>query len=124
MHITAIRATFNCNDETLSLNKDLGYRLKVGAATVSILFREWLSRMAHAMTCFVKWLSKKIRERNIPQCFREANLENVTCIIDCSEIFIDTPFNIDARAQTISLPAPAYTMIAKYTILHFFLYMH
>ena len=34
--------------------------------------------------------------------FLDANLKNVTTIVDYSEIFIDRPFNLDARVQTYS----------------------
>ena len=38
--------------------------------------------------------------RNLPACFNSC--KNCVCIIDCTEIYIERPLNINARAQTFS----------------------
>lgn len=84
------------------LNEDLSYRFTVGKGTVSSVFREWIARMAFVLSTFIRQPSQKTIKKNLPLCFLKANLLNVASIVDCSEIFIDRPFNLDARAKTYS----------------------
>ena len=59
-------------------------------------------RMAFVLSRFIRYPSKKTIRRNMPRCFLVTKLKNVTSIVDYSEIFIDRPFNLDARVQTYS----------------------
>lgn len=83
-------------------NDDIAHRFDIGSGTVSQIFREWLSRMAFVLSFYIKQPSRETIRNTLPRCFIEENLEDVTGIIDCSEVFIDRPFNLDARALTYS----------------------
>ena len=50
--------------------------------------------------------------KNLPRCFK--NYKNYVCIIGCSEIKIERPFNLNSRAQTWSSYKHSNTM--KYLI--------
>ncbi|XP_021000780.2 uncharacterized protein [Parasteatoda tepidariorum] len=82
------------------LNQDLAYRFGVGSATVSRIFREWVEKMSVSLSSCIAWPSHG--PKVMPQCFRHKFFQNVVCVIDCSDIFIDTPRNLDARSQTYS----------------------
>ena len=84
------------------LNEDLACRFQIGIGTVSNVFHSWLNIMHENLNQFVKWPSKKCVKRNMPECFKAVSLQNVRCIIDCSEIFIEKPHNFKARAATYS----------------------
>lgn len=58
--------------------------------------------MAFVLSIFLTQPSRNTTQKSLPKWFQDAHIENVTCIIDCLEIFIDRPFNLDARAQTYS----------------------
>lgn len=54
-------------------NDDLAHRFEIGAGTVSQIFREWLSRMAFALSGFIKQLSKETIKNTLPEWFPRAN---------------------------------------------------
>ncbi|XP_035232885.1 uncharacterized protein LOC118204694 [Stegodyphus dumicola] len=84
------------------LNEDLAYRFNIGTSTASRIFQEWITRMAVVLLPFIHWPSMKTVKKNMPKCFIEGNLGQVSCILDCTEIFIDKAFNLDVRSQTFS----------------------
>ena len=51
---------------------------------------------------FIVWPSKEQIQMSLPMCFIKSSYRNCTSIIDCFEIFIETPKNMRARAQTYS----------------------
>ncbi len=84
------------------LNQDLAFRFQIGLGTVSSIFHAWLNIMFVQLNEIIIWPSRKNVKKYIPQCFKDVTLENVRCIIDCTEIFIEKPHNFKARAQTYS----------------------
>lgn len=57
--------------------------------------------MAKKLRFLIKWPSKQTVLKNMPKSFRR-HYRKCRVIIDCSEIFIQRPSNLDARAKTWS----------------------
>ena len=49
----------------------------------------------------IYWPEKPALRKSLPKCFRK-NYRRAVCIIDCTEIFTERPFSLNARAQTWS----------------------
>ena len=81
---------------------DIGRRLNVSTQLMSCIFHSWIDIMAkHLYSNCVIWLPRETIRRTLPSSFKDT-YPNTTCIIDCSEIFIQRPFQLKARAQTWS----------------------
>ncbi|XP_048089742.1 uncharacterized protein LOC125287762 [Alosa alosa] len=76
-------------------NKYLAYKFNVSNSTISKICRTWIPTMAIVLKPLIKWPSKGAVLKSLPKSFKN-------CIIDCTEIFIDRPTNLTARAQTWS----------------------
>ena len=81
--------------------EDLAYRFRVSSSTASRIFLKWLDLMYVRLNFLVAWPSRDIMEKNMPMVFKQL-YPRCRCIIDCSEIYIETPTSFDARAQTYS----------------------
>lgn len=68
---------------------------------MSDMFNSWLDIMAEHLSSCVIWLPRETIQRTMPSSFKDS-FPRTTCIIDCSEIFIQRPFKLKARAQTWS----------------------
>lgn len=83
-------------------NRDLAYRFGLLFSTVSKIFRSWIKVLAKFMVEYlIYWPEKPALRRNLPKCFKK-HYPNAVCIIDCTEIFTERPFSLNARAQTWS----------------------
>lgn len=83
-------------------NKDLAYRFGISFSVVSRIYRRWLPKLAKLMSDHViYWPEKPALRKNLPRCFKKKYTRCV-CIIDCTEIYIERPLNLNARAQTWS----------------------
>ncbi|GFT23063.1 uncharacterized protein TNCV_1858181 [Trichonephila clavipes] len=83
------------------LHEDLAFRFKISKSAASSIFKEWVRRLAEILKKYIRVPSKQYRRR-VPAKFLKENWSRVTALIDCSEIFIDRAFNLDARALTFS----------------------
>uniref|UniRef100_A0A673L1Z4 DDE Tnp4 domain-containing protein n=1 Tax=Sinocyclocheilus rhinocerous TaxID=307959 RepID=A0A673L1Z4_9TELE len=83
-------------------HKDLAFRFHCSCATISTIFHDWLNIMAQRFTSLIHWPSREEIKKNLPTLFRSPPFNAVRCIIDCSEIFIDRPTSLSARAMTYS----------------------
>ena len=81
--------------------EDLAYQFRVSSSTASRIFHKWLGLMYVRLKFLVAWPSREIMEENMPMIFKQL-YPRCRCIIDCSEIYIETPTSFDARAQTYS----------------------
>ncbi|XP_041959608.1 uncharacterized protein LOC121718606 [Alosa sapidissima] len=81
---------------------DLSYRFHCSVGTVSAVFQDWLNVMAHRLKCLIHWPTKQEVQNNLPAMFKCHPFDSVRCIIDCSEVFVDRPTSLDARALTYS----------------------
>ena len=64
------------------------------------IFRTHLKVLPGILRNFIAWPEREALLRNLPSSSK--NFKNCVCIIDCTEVFIERPFNLNARAQTFS----------------------
>ena len=81
------------------LKEDLEYRFGVSSATVSGIFHKWMDCMYHRLKPCIRWPDKEIVRKTLPTAFKK-HYSNVWCITDCTEVFIERPTSLKARAQT------------------------
>ena len=82
------------------LNNDIALRYGIKSTMVSKIYRKWLPRIASSLKGLV-WPSRAEVRLNMLQAFKK-HYRDCVCIIDCSEVFIERPENLTARAQTWS----------------------
>ena len=83
------------------LNEDLGYKFGVSVSTVSRMFHKWLEVMYITLQLCIRWSDKETVRITLLTAFKK-HYSKVCCIIDCSEIFIEHPSSLQARAETFS----------------------
>ena len=54
--------------------------------------------MSYELSSLIVWPSKRVVKDNLPTCFKLL-YPNVRCIIDYTEVFIETPSSLDTEAQ-------------------------
>lgn len=81
--------------------QDVGRRFQISTQLASAIFSSWINIMAEHLTSCVMWLPRDTIRRTLPSSFLET-YPGTTCIIDCSEIFIQRPFSLKASAKTWS----------------------
>ena len=79
----------------------LGYYFGIDITRVSNIFHHWMNIMHAELQPLIKWPEHDMLRKTLPACFKPKYLRT-TCIIDCSEIFIQRPTSLTARAQTYS----------------------
>ena len=82
--------------------QDLAYRLNISPATVSRILLKWLTAMDNSLRSLIMWPDHKALCKTMPECFHTSFGTKVAVIIDCFEIFIERPSNLQARAYTWS----------------------
>lgn len=82
------------------MNKDLAYRFDVNPEILSKIYRNWLPQISSQLKKLIVWPTQKAMQQHLPKCFR--CYPRCICIIDCTEIYIQRPLNLQARAQTWS----------------------
>lgn len=81
---------------------DLAYRFDVSPATVSRLLLKWLTQMDIRLKSLIIWPEREDLQKTMPKCFQVSFGKKVAIIIDCFEIFLERPSNLQARASTWS----------------------
>ena len=84
-----------------STNEQIGYMFEIHESKVTKIFHRWIDSMFQGLQCLVVWPDKEMITSNMPSCFKPRYAKTV-CIIDCSEVFIQRPTSLTARAQTFS----------------------
>ncbi|XP_066910973.1 uncharacterized protein [Clytia hemisphaerica] len=84
------------------LTEDLADRFQISVGTCSETIKTWIRFLAETLGTLVKWVPKEAVMENMPKQFKKAGCGNVRVIIDCSEIFIERPKNLEAQAVTWS----------------------
>ena len=84
-----------------STNEQIGYMFEIHESKVTKIFHRWIDSMFQGLQCLVVWPDKEMIISNMPSCFKPCYAKTV-CIIDCSEVFIQRPTSLTARAQTFS----------------------
>ena len=82
-------------------NKDLAYRFGITPGRVSQLFHEWIDIMSRELRSLIVWPDRETIRKHLPQCFKPTYAK-ATCIIDCSEVFIERATSLSARCETYS----------------------
>ena len=82
------------------LNKDLAVRFCVSFQAISKICRTWIPVMAAEAKFLIVWPNCNIIKK-LYQSF-QGKFSNCVVIIYCTEIFIERPFSLNARAQTWS----------------------
>ena len=96
---------FVCTLVKLRINsplEDLSYRFGVSTSTVSRILIKWLTQMDIRMQGLIHWPDREALHKTMPACFQASFGKKVAIIIDCFEIFIERPSNLQARASTWS----------------------
>nr|XP_011438898.2 uncharacterized protein LOC105336336 [Crassostrea gigas] len=79
---------------------DLAYRFNISQSSVTNIFHEWLDALYATLGGLVHWPETDVCQ--LPEVFQNEVFRKVKCVIDCTEIFIERPSNLKARAQTYS----------------------
>lgn len=82
-------------------NQDLAMRFNICPTQVSKILGQCIPVISQRLKFLIKWPDKRTILKNIPKSFRK-NYKKCRVIIDCAEIFIQRPSNLDARAKTWS----------------------
>ena len=82
-------------------NQDLAYRFGTHVTKVTKVFHRWIDLMAVILKPSIAWPDKGMVLSTLPESFKP-HYRHATCIIDCSEVFIECPTSLVARAQTYS----------------------
>ena len=80
--------------------KDLAKRFQVSISLCTQVFNCWLTALYRTFGKTVKWYPKEHIRATMP--FRFRSLPHLRSIIDCSEIFIETPKDFNRQAETWS----------------------
>lgn len=81
--------------------QDIARRFNVSHQLISKIFHSWINIMAKHLSDCVVWLPRDTIRRTLPESFK-LSFPKTTCIIDCSEVFIQRPFSLKARSLTWS----------------------
>ena len=76
---------------------DLAFRFQTSTGTVSSIFATWVRLMRLELSSLIIWPSKQVTKKELPSCF-EKHYPKVRCIIDCTEVFIETPSSLEIQA--------------------------
>ena len=82
-------------------HEDLSYRFRIAVSSVSKIFHRWIDVMSRELHRLICWPDRTNIRQTLPDCFKPM-YSHATCIIDCSEIFLERPSSLLARAQTYS----------------------
>lgn len=82
-------------------DEDIAYRFGIHVSTVSRNFHRVLDILSVYTTGFIKWPDRETLQLTMPSSFRKF-FKKCAIIIDCSEVFIERPSDLLARAQVWS----------------------
>ena len=80
--------------------KDLEFRFKVSASSISRIFGKWIGVTAALMKSLVFLATLDVLKCNVSSCFEQ--FSDTRIILDCTEIFIQTPSYLEIQSQTYS----------------------
>lgn len=78
--------------------KDLGFRFNISASSASNYLKNIVNISYNRLHKLVSWPDRTLL-KNIPSCFKESFEDKSVVIIDCFEIFIETPSHMSIAAQ-------------------------
>lgn len=80
----------------------LGHWFSVSPTTASRIYETIVNIMYAKMKCLIRWPEREQLKKTMPMDFRKHFKTNVALIIDCFEVFIERPSNLQGRALTFS----------------------
>ena len=78
--------------------QDLQFRFQVSVGLVSHIFTTWIKLLSRELKCLILWPSRADIRESMPESFKRW-YPKTRCIIDCTEIFIETPSSLDNQAM-------------------------
>ena len=93
-------------------SRDISIRFGIKTQLTSKIYRYYLPLLAKELAFLIVWPERDTLRKNLLPCFRR--FKNCCVIIDCTEICIEKPRNLNARGQTWSNYKHTNTM--KYLI--------
>ena len=82
--------------------QEFAYKFDVSVATVSHIFLKWLAILDTKLKPLLKWPEREFLWISTPACYRSSFGKKVVVIIDCYEVFIESPSNLLGRGSTWS----------------------
>ena len=79
------------------LVEDLAFRFKITCSQVSCIFTTWIKLLSRELGVLIVWPSKAQVKKTMPYCFRKM-YPNCRVIIDCTEVYTETPTALDIAA--------------------------
>ena len=79
------------------LTDDLAFRFQVSSGKVSQILITWIKLLGKELSCLIVWPSKSRVTATLPYCFKKLYPKTRT-IIDCTDIFMDTPSSLEVQA--------------------------
>ena len=79
----------------------LAYRFGIHITKVTKVFHCLLEITSRELNCLIHWPDRGMIRHSLRKCFKQQYC-HTTCIIDCSEVYIERPTSLLARAQTYS----------------------
>ena len=83
------------------LEKDLSHRFNCSLSTVSRVCTAWLPFLSTQLYPLITWPSRELINHHMPTQFRDV-YPSTRVIIDCTELFIETPSSLNIQSSTWS----------------------
>ena len=83
------------------LEKDLGHRFNCSVSTISRICTAWLPFLSTQLYPLITWPSRELIDLHMPKQFKEI-YPSTRVIIDCTELFIETPSSLNIQSSTWS----------------------
>ena len=83
------------------LEQDIAHRCNISISTVSRICTTWIVFLDQQLRPLITWPSKSTINQHMPAQFKE-HYPHIRCIIDCTEIFCETPSALDTQSSTYS----------------------
>ena len=81
--------------------ENLADQFNCARSSIAGIFKRWITLLHTKLSFLIKWPDHDACQRTLPHTFAQY-FPRLTAIIDCTEIFIDRPRNLKARAQVYS----------------------
>ncbi|XP_077520323.1 uncharacterized protein LOC144130217 [Amblyomma americanum] len=81
---------------------DLAYRFGVSKTTVSRMWATWLDFLDNRLCQVPTWMPPELCDKYRPKAFSDKGYTTVDGILDCTEIFIETPSSFRVQSETYS----------------------
>ena len=85
------------------MNEDLADGFGISTCSASNIFTTWITLLTKVLGhCMLTWLPQESVQKILPAIFRKVGHSKTRCMIDCTEVFIEHPKSLHARAATWS----------------------